>query len=62
MSFGPTGGALCAYELFPGTFYQEPEYCDNEAEDHSDYCSDHDPDRQEPDWDSRRKDLLFDCE
>lgn len=53
---------LCNYELFPKDRHGPAEYCPNEANELSEYCDDHDPDRWEPDWDDRRKELLYDCD
>lgn len=53
---------LCSYQYFPWSLSGPAEYCVEEAEPDSEYCSDHNPDRVEPDWDDRRKDTHFDCE
>lgn len=50
---------LCAYELYPATFYQPAEYCSNEAEPGLEFCMDHLPAYDEPDWDTIRKDRLY---
>jgi hypothetical protein len=52
--------ALCAYEMFPADRQGPAEYCGNETEDESEFCSDHAP--WEPDWDDKRKEALYDCE
>lgn len=54
--------AMCAYEMYPSNLQGPAEYCWNDAGEGSDYCADHDPDRWEPDWDDRRKELLYDCD
>lgn len=54
----------CGYEIFPGDSKGPAEYCFEDAEDGSEYCLEHNPDRCEPDWDDRRKDMLvgaYDC-
>jgi hypothetical protein len=48
---------LCDYQLFPADRQGPAEYCENERDPDSDFCSDHNPDRCEPDWDSIGKDL-----
>lgn len=56
--------ATCEYVMFHQTPYSEAEYCIEEAEPGSEYCSDHDPELGAPDWDDVRKDLLvgrYDC-
>lgn len=56
---------LCIYQYYPKTLQGPAEYCDEEAQDDSEYCPDHDPDNWQPDWDDRRKDVMygkFDCE
>jgi hypothetical protein len=50
---------LCAYEYFPKTFHQPAEYCSLPVEPGSEWCSDHDPTHQEPDWDSIRDDRAW---
>lgn len=50
----------CAYEMFPKTYYAPAEYCENPVEFGAEYCTDHDPDWNEPDWDSYRKDWRYD--
>lgn len=50
-------GELCEYQMFPADRQGPAEYCGNEAEPDSEFCTDHNPDRQEPDWDSIGKDL-----
>lgn len=52
----------CAFELYPKDQQGPAEYCSEDAEPGSDYCYDHNPDRCEPDWDDRRKELLYDCD
>lgn len=54
--------AMCNYELYPADRHGPAEYCIEPAEDGSEYCYMHDPDRYEPDWDDRRKEAMFDCE
>lgn len=53
---------LCIYELYPSNLQGPAEYCGNDQNETSEYCDDHDPDRWEPDWDDRRKELLYDCD
>lgn len=53
---------LCQYQFFRETYDQPAEYCINAAEDGMDFCSDHDPELGEPDWDSIAKDRSLDCE
>ena len=48
---------LCEYELFPRTQQGPAEYCQEDAESWSSYCSDHMP--YEPDWDAIAKDLRY---
>lgn len=47
---------LCEYQLYPKDQQGPAEYCGNDADPDSEYCSDHNPDRVEPDWDSIGKD------
>lgn len=51
----------CAYELYPRDLQGPAEYCPEPVEPGSWYCYQHDPDRGEPDWDDRRKEVLYDC-
>lgn len=44
------GRRLCSGVLALGTYFEPPEYCDNDPQDGSDYCARCDPDH-EPDWD-----------
>lgn len=53
---------LCAYEIYPKNMQGPAEYCPEPAEEGSSFCAEHDPDRCEPDWDDRRKELLYDCD
>lgn len=46
---------LCEYEMFPASRQGPAEYCGNEAEPWSSFCSDHQ--QQETDWDQIAKDL-----
>lgn len=48
---------LCAHELFPKDQQGPAEYCGNVADPDSDFCSDHNPDRHEPDYDSIGKEM-----
>lgn len=52
----------CEREMFPATYNLPAEFCPNDAEEESIFCSDHEP--WEPDWDDIRKDALVghDCE
>lgn len=52
----------CLFELYPKDQQGPAEYCPEDPESGSDYCYIHNPDRCEPDWDDRRKELLYDCE
>lgn len=52
----------CLFELYPKDQQGPAEYCPEDPEPGSDYCYIHNPDRCEPDWDDRRKELLYDCE
>lgn len=52
--------ALCAYEMFAANWQGPAEYCGNETEEGSEFCSDHQP--WEPDWDNKRKEALYDCD
>lgn len=55
------GYELCIYELYPKDRQGPAEYCSEPHEPGSEYCYQHNPDRWEPDWDDRRKELLYDC-
>lgn len=57
----PANARLCTFELYPKDQQGPAEYCAEDAEDGSDFCAEHDPDRGEPDWDDRRKESLYDC-
>lgn len=52
----------CVYQYYPATWQGPAEYCWEMAEEDSEYCADHDPDNWQPDWDDRRKDMMYDCE
>ena len=50
-------GDLCEHELFPRTQQGPAEFCQNDSESWSSYCSDHTP--YEPDYDAIGKDLRY---
>lgn len=53
----------CEYVLFFADQQGPAEYCPEDAVEGTDFCEDHDPELGEPDWDDRRKDILYDyCE
>lgn len=54
----------CVYVTWAPTRENPAEYCPLQAQADSEYCVEHDPDNWQPDWDDRRKDLLYgyDCE
>lgn len=52
----------CVYVTWAATRTDPAEYCPEPAQDDSEYCPEHDPDNWQPDWDDRRKDLMYDCE
>lgn len=52
----------CLYVTWAGNRENPAEYCPEPAEAGSEYCAEHDPDNWQPDWDDRRKDLMYDCE
>lgn len=51
----------CNYVMFFENRQGPAEYCPEDVEPGSDFCSDHDPERGMPDWDDRRKDALYEC-
>jgi hypothetical protein len=53
---------LCAYVTWAGNHFEPAEYCIDLAQEDSEFCPLHDPDNWQPDWDDRRKDLMYDCE
>ena len=50
---------LCEHQVFPANLQGPAEYCGNERDPDSDFCTDHNPDRAEPDWDSIGKDMRY---
>lgn len=52
---------FCNYVIYFKDHKGPAEYCPEPKEPGTDFCVEHDPDRGEPDWDDRRKDLLYDC-
>lgn len=52
----------CVYVEMAPTWLDRAVYCEDEAQDDSEYCPLHDPDNWQPDWDDMRKDRIYDCE
>lgn len=52
----------CVFVTWKGSHFEPAEYCIDLAQEDSEYCPEHDPDNWQPDWDDRRKDLIYDCE